>query len=251
MDKDLVYKWIGPDPSLADFVEGFWFLENRSGAVKEIVVLPDGRVDCILAQPITAPFYITLLGIGTLPDNVMITAGIKMCAISFKLPAVEYIFHHSVSRLLNTAAFLPAGFWDFNATDLVDLERFRKKATEKIRSAFPGQTDNRKLELFRLIYRSKGALTVKALSESVFWSSRQINRYFQQQFGLSLKTYCSILRFRASFQHLRAGKLFPEENFADQSHFIREVKKRSGVLPKELSRNQNDRFIQFTTLGAE
>ncbi|MBO9592623.1 MAG: helix-turn-helix transcriptional regulator [Niabella sp.] len=251
MSKDVAYEWMAPDPSLADFVEGFWHLENRSGAAKEVVILPDGRIDCILAQSITAPFHVTLLGIGTLPDNVMIAAGIKMCAISFKLPAAEYVFHQSVSPLLNTAAFLPAGFWGFNAADLEDLEQFCKRAAEKIRSALPLRMDNRKLELFRLIYRTKGAVSVKALSESVFWSSRQINRYFQQQFGLSLKAYCSILRFRASFQHLKAGKLFPEENFADQSHFIREVKKRSGVLPKELSRNQNDRFIQFTTLGTE
>ncbi|HWV29535.1 MAG TPA: hypothetical protein VN038_07775, partial [Dyadobacter sp.] len=46
----------------------------------------------------------------------------------------------------------------------------------------------------------------------------------------------------------REGRLFPDENYADQSHFIREIKKYAGVVPKELERNKNDRFIQFSTL---
>jgi AraC-like DNA-binding protein len=111
--------------------------------------------------------------------------------------------------------------------------------------------DPRKKNLFDLIYASNGAISVKELSEKICWSSRQINRYFQDTFGLSLKTYCNVMRFRSSFGHIKAGKLFPEENYADQSHFIREIRKYSGVVPKELARNRNDRFIQFSTLPAE
>jgi AraC-like DNA-binding protein len=108
--------------------------------------------------------------------------------------------------------------------------------------------DSRKKKLFDLIYASNGALTVKELSEKVFWSSRQISRYFNEQFGISLKAYCNILRFRASLQQIKAGKPFPEQDFADQTHFIKAVKKYSGVVPKELSKNQNDRFILLSTL---
>jgi AraC-like DNA-binding protein len=92
-------------------------------------------------------------------------------------------------------------------------------------------------------------LSVKELSEKVFWSSRQINRYFQQTFGISLKAYCNIFRFKSSLNHIKKGKLFPELNYADQNHFIREVKKMSGVTPKELSKNQNDRFILLSAIS--
>ena len=95
---------------------------------------------------------------------------------------------------------------------------------------------------------SNGEIGVRALSEKVFWSSRQINRYFTQQLGLSLKAYCSILRFRASLQHIAQGKLFPQLNFADQAHFIKQIKKFSGVVPKELSKNKNDRFVLLSVL---
>lgn len=249
MNNDLDFKFIKPANSLADFVESFWQLHNHSAHDKEIVVLPDGRIDLILSKSTTALFRIMLSGIETYPEPAVLKAGTIMFAISFKLPATEYVFHNSISSLLNYAAYQPAGFWDFTENDFKDFDLFCKKASEKIHSLLPKETDNRKTKLFKLIYASKGALTIKELSEKVFWSSRQINRYFNQQFGLSLKTYCNILRFRASLEHIAEGKLFPELNFTDQSHFIKEIKKFSGVVPKELLKNKNDRFIQFSALG--
>jgi len=99
-----------------------------------------------------------------------------------------------------------------------------------------------------LIFDSKGEMSVKELSEKVFWSSRQINQYFNQQFGMSLKAYCNILRFQASLSQIKEGKLFPQLNFYDQSHFIKEIKKHSGVSPKELYKNENSRFLQFLVI---
>ncbi len=248
MDNDLDFKLIKPDKSLSDFVESFWLLHNQSDSDKEIVVLPDGRVELTFSQSVTAPFHITLSGIETHPQKAMLTAKTLTFAISFKLPATEYIFHNSVSNLLNYAENLPADFWNFNANDLHDFDLFCKKTSQKIGSLLPKETDSRKRKLFDLIYSSKGSLTVKELSERVYWNSRQINHYFNQQFGLSLKAYCNILRFRASLEHIAQGKLFPELNFTDQSHFIKEIKKFSGVVPKELLKNKNDRFIQFSAL---
>jgi len=251
MDKDFIYKLARPDKSLSGFVESFWLLQNCSGGDKDVVILPDGRIDLFFAQSAREPFHITLSGLETQPDQATLATGTIMFAISFRLPAIEYIFRDTVSDLLDSAKHLPADFWGFNADDLQDFDRFCRKAAEKIRSLLPLETDNRKLQLFDLIYSSDGALTVQELAEKVFWSSRQINRYFNRQFGLPLKTYCNILRFRASFPDIREGKLFPQQNFADQSHFIKEVKKLAGVSPKVLQKNQDGRFIQFSTLAPE
>jgi AraC-like DNA-binding protein len=251
MDNDFEYKLIKPDKSLTDFVESFWLLQNHSNTNKDVVILPDGRVDLFFSQSATEPFHITLSGLETQPDQATLTTKTIMFAISFKMLATEYVFQNTISDLLDNATYLPADFWGFNSADLNDFELFCEKATQKIQSLLPKEIDNRKQKLFDLIYLSNGTITVKELSEKVFWSSRQINRYFNQQFGLSLKAYCNILRFRASFQHIKDGKLFPQQDFADQSHFIREVKKLSGVSPKELKRNQNDRFIQFSTLASK
>jgi AraC-like DNA-binding protein len=215
---------------------------------KEVILLPDGRIDLIFSQSAKEPFHVVLLGIGTHPEQIIIAEKTKIFAVSFNLLATEYILHQSVSKLLNSAKVLPIDFWNFNVDDLNDFEKFCEKISLKIKQELTLKIDERKLKLFDLIYSAKGSLTVKELSEKVIWSERQINRYFNQQFGISLKSYCGILRFRASFQHIKEGKLFPEQNFTDQSHFIKEIKKLSGFLPKELNQNKHDRFIQFSVL---
>lgn len=251
MNNSLDFKLIKPDKSLSDFVESFWLLYNPSDEDKEIVILPDGRIELTFSQSATSPFYITRSGLETHPEQATLAAKTLTFAISFKLLAMEYIFHNTVSSLLNDAEYLPADFWNFSANDLQDFNLFCKNATQKIQSLLPKEIDNRKRKLFDLIYSSKGSLSVNELSERVNWSNRQMNRYFHQQCGVSLKAYCTILRFRASLEHIAQGKFSPELNFSDQSHFIREVKKFSGVSPKELKRNQNDRFIQFSALNSK
>ena len=140
---------------------------------------------------------------------------------------------------------MPQDFWGFCIDDLNDFGEFCKKISKKIYSILPDKIDERKRQLFQLIFASNGEIPIKELSEKLLWSQRQINRYFNQQYGLSLKAYCKILRFQASLAHIKNGKLYPHLNFTDQSHFIKEVKQLSGVSPKELHKNKNDRFLQF------
>lgn len=250
-DKDWEYRFVQPQESLKDFVKGYWLLINHSGSDKEVIILPDGRIDLFFSKSDLEPFHITLSGLETQADQATLAAGSVLFAVSFKLLATEYILHNTVSNILDNARLLPDTYWDFHAGDLNAFDAFCEKAERKILSLLPDTIDSRKQKLFELLDASNGALGIAELSEQVAWSSRQINRYFKQQFGLSLKAYCNILRFRASFDHIKEGKLFPQQNFADQSHFIKEVKKLSGVSPKELKRNKNDRFIQFSTLQSE
>lgn len=251
MDKathDLQYRIVKPEKPLSDFVEHFWFLHNQSDTDKDTTGLPDGLVDIILFESAIEPFHIIQLGGLTQYEQAKVPAKSLMFCISFKLLAVEFILGETVSDIVNSGKTLPDGFWDFSKNDLLDFELFIEKATQKMLSLIPEKIDERKRQLFELIYETKGAITVKELSEKVFWSSRQINRYFNRQFGISLKAYCGILRFRASLEHIAKGRLFPEEHFFDQTHFIKEVKRFSGVAPKELSKNKNDRFILLSAI---
>jgi AraC-like DNA-binding protein len=248
MNNDIEVHTIKPDESLADFVESFWMIKNISGHNKEVIVLPDGRFDIIFSYSSGGDFHIMQMGLGTEPDKNTIPAGAVMFAVSFKLLAIEYLLDNKAGTLLNNAQRLPDNFWGVTKDDLGDFENVCRKISAKMRTLIKPDIDSRKQQLFELIYASNGSLPVKELSASVYWSSRQINRYFNEQFGLSLKTYNSILRFRASLQHIKKGKLYPQLNFADQAHFIKEIKKFAGVVPKELSKNQNDRFILLSAM---
>ncbi|TWF32787.1 helix-turn-helix protein [Chitinophaga polysaccharea] len=236
-------KSIQPVKGLADFVESFWMIRNDSAESKEIIVLPDGRFDIIFSATANEPFHATLRGLDTHPHQGVVPGQVTMFAVSFKLLAIEYLLDIKMAAVLNEGQRLPDGFWNMGPHDLEDFEGFCEKISATMLDRIESDIDNRKKELFDLIYASNGTLTVHELSDRVAWSRRQINRYFNEQFGLSLKAYCNIFRFKASLQQIKAGRLFPELNFADQTHFIKEIKKFSGVVPKELAKNQNGRFI--------
>ena len=245
---DIEYQCAKPEESLSDFVEEFWMLHNPNDSDKQVVILPDGRIDVFFTESATESFHITLLGIGTTPAKATIRAKRTTFAISFKPLATEYILKKSVSHLLDKGEDLPNDFWGLSSIDLKDFHLFCRKTTLHIKALLPTEFDGRKQKLFDLIYGSNGALSVAELSEKATWSSRQINRYFNHHYGIALKAYCNILRFRASFRQIKDGQLFPDQNFADQAHFIKEAKRLAGVNPKQLAQNQNDRFIQFSTL---
>jgi AraC-like DNA-binding protein len=248
MDNSFDYKFIPPELSIANFVESIGMFQNLSDQDKEVVILPDGRVDLFFWKTAAEPFQVILIGLETEPEQRIIPSQTLAFVISFKPLAVEYILKTPIADILNSARELPNNFWGINADDLKDFTVFYKEVSDKVSTLLPAVIDKRKLQLFNLIYASKGEMSVQALSQKVLWSSRQINRYFNLQLGLSLKSYCSILRFRASLEHIAQGKLFPELNFSDQTHFIKEIKRLSGVVPKELSKNKNDRFVLLSVL---
>lgn len=242
------YKIIKPATLLSDFVESFWMLKSNTDQDKEIVIVPDGRIDLIFSWSHKQPLHVMLMNLDLQASNETLSAGTIMFAVSLKLPALEYI----LDTFNITSGFpipMPDQFWGITTDDLKDFDRFVNRiSTEMLVILESKKIDGRKKKLFQLIYESKGAMTVAALAEQSYWTARQINRYFNERVGISLKEYCCILRFRASFAHLKENRLFPEENFADQAHFIKSIKKLSGVTPKEFSKNVNDRFIQFSAM---
>lgn len=244
MDEKLEYRLIKPDQSTADYVYCFSSLKNISSQ-KEGVVIPNGKIDLLFCKKNDNRLQIVLMGLETKPKPTPQLDIESFFAISFNPLATEYIFRQSVAEFVNSGIALSSDFWDFNIADLENFEMFCEKATQKIRSLLPKVIDERKLKLFNLIFETDGEINVRELSEKIGWEGRQINRYFKKQLGISLKYYCNILRFQASLFHIKDGNLYPQLNFTDQSHFIKEIKKLSGVSPKELFKNQNDRFLQF------
>jgi len=249
MKEILSFQLIEPDKALVDFVYCFSSLQNFS-IQREAVIIPNGRIDLIFSRTEDNLLQIALLGLETKPKYTSQEVT-NLYSVSFNPLAVEYLLGEFVAEIINKGKLLPDNFWDFNIEDLDNFTSFCEKISAKIYSLLPKEIDERKKKLFELIFSANGEVSIQELADKVFWSQRQINRYFNQQFGLSVKAYCKILRFQASLPHIKKGQLNPQLNFTDQSHFIKEVKQFSGVSPKELYRNKNDRFLQFLVYEAQ
>lgn len=247
MEHALDFKLIQPDESIKDFVCCFSSLRRFSNQ-HQAVIIPNGRIDLIFSKNKEGKLQVALLGLETQPKYPDQEVS-DFCSVSFNPLAIEYIIGFPVADIINSGKLMPDDFWGFTIGELDDFDVFCDTVTKKITSLLPEEVDARKRTLFELIFASNGEISIAELSGKIGWSQRQINRYFNQQFGLSLKAYCKILRFQASLSHIRDGKLYPQLNFTDQSHFIKEVKQLSGVSPKELHKNENGRFLQFLAYG--
>jgi len=244
------YKVIKPPASLSDFVESFWMLHSDTDQDRDIIILPDGRIDVIFSWSEKEPLHVMLMTLDLKASREILYAGTVMFAVSLKVPALEYILETSIK--MEYPVVMPDQFWGITTADFKDFDSFVNLISMRMLATLATKKlDRRKLSLFKLIYDTAGSMSVSAMSEISCWTARQINRYFNERVGISLKEYCGILKFRSSFGHLKEGRLFPEGNFTDQAHFIKSIKKLSGVTPKELSKNKNDRFIQFSVVPRE
>ena len=187
------YEELDTDKPLADFVKRFWKFSNPTADIQHYTILPDGYFDLIITISSNQLDNISLYGIWTKQFEVIIPANTTVLGITFKPVATDYILKQSIADILNSSKVLATTFWNIDKLSFNDFTNFVTQLSTTLSNI--NKTDNRKIETFNLLFNSLGSLTVEELSNKVFWNSRQINRYFKDRFGLSLKlmqTFCVV-----------------------------------------------------------
>lgn len=96
------------------------------------------------------------------------------------------------------------------------------------------------------IAASKGSITVKELERKTGYSSRWLNMKFNDKLGISPKNLCSIIRFKQYYQVYINSKEKPFSRndfynaYYDQSHFIKDFKRFTGLAPTKFEKQTND-----------
>jgi AraC-like DNA-binding protein len=234
---------------LSNFVKCFWMSDSEEEEGVH-TVLPDGYFDLLFHWIGGQLVNVSLTGTWTIPVDVSFTKNTRYFGIRFKLIASEYIFRESIEKIVDTSTSLPLDYWNTDPHLFDSLAVFSETMSRIIEKYLPryNEIDRRKFRLIQTLYDQNGDITVSELALRIGWSSRQINRWFNGQFGLSLKTFANILKCHAAYRHIAQGQFQPEKAYYDQAHFIKEVKRYTGTTPKELHKNKNDRFLQLTTL---
>ena len=100
-------------------------------------------------------------------------------------------------------------------------------------------TDRLTEQSVQYLYQNKTSSSLKHLASRLQVSQRYIQKLFVTKIGVSQKQFIRILRFQDTLQKLSERQssslttLAYENNFYDQSHFIREFKTFTGLRPSE------------------
>lgn len=102
------------------------------------------------------------------------------------------------------------------------------------------ETDKIIIEAVKLIYQSKGTIQIKELIDKLYISQSAFEKRFRKMVGTSAKKFASIIRFNSVLENLNEAKSLTEicyeNNFFDQSHFIKDFKQFTGSTPENFKR---------------
>jgi len=244
------YEEVKTEGHLSNFIKCFWTSETSQQSI-EHTILPNGYFDLIVEIKNGKTDKIKLTGIWTIPIDIKIASNTKIFAVRFKPLATELLENINLKALLNSFTIVQNTILNLDTLSFDSFSKF----TRHIERHFESQIQQsrticlKKISLFQHIFK-KETFKVQELSEKSFWTSRQINRYFNSAYGISLKTYLNIVRCNLTYKSIVRKESYHQSEYFDQAHYIKNTKKYTGVSPKELSRNENDRFLQLLTLKA-
>jgi len=241
-----------PAEKIADFVDSILVVENKN--VKNTFSLPlfaNGK-PTLLFQTTKGTIksssnYLTLFGQTVLPDKITLTDNFTLIAYFFRPFALNSLFGFSAKELTDNPINLNL-VKQQNATILEEKLLYSTTLAESIAILNDFifdliskiQTDNRiaKYATMQIIENPSKDILRKTQNE-LYVTERSFQRMFDEKVGVSPNLYRRIAQFHSAFQQLNQKhfKLFThialENDYADQSHYIRAFKEFTHMTPKE------------------
>ncbi|HZY35198.1 MAG TPA: helix-turn-helix transcriptional regulator [Mucilaginibacter sp.] len=242
------YTEFTPHPALAPYIDAYWTATGDATGMRTEKILPDGCIDIIfnLGPDCLSENNTFLLNsgqaylIGTMTQfkETLMTPETRLLGIRFK-PAAFTVFYEypSLEKLTDTTVALDKKL----APDIKSAANypiayldhfFLKKLSKPKRSILP---------IISGIQESKGQLSVKMLAEKYFTTTRQLERAFNQQMGISPKEFINLVRYQTTFREIKNNhtqksllQIAFECGYYDHSHLSNEIKRYTGLAPAQL-----------------
>ena len=249
MENENTYLEVKPSIELEAFVHSFWMHRNSADKPEVMTIFPDSffKIIFIVQEGLIISYFMT--GLWTEQKEFTTPRGASIYGCRLKILAPEYLINKEVASILNSFAQLDLSYLNIRNFDLSDFSKIANQWEQELIKIKPEKhVHENKLRLTQLLDKMKGSISTTQVSDQIYWSNRQINRYLKKHLGITLKKYLNIQKCYDAYLHIREGRFFPEKDYFDQAHYIREVKKHTGETPTSLHNQQNDRFIQLKNI---
>jgi AraC-like DNA-binding protein len=259
----MYYRTFPPPPALEPFVDCIWVLAGaaREGGSESEIVLPDGKTELIVH--FGDDFLKAEIDTATGQE-----AFVRQARVLMSGQLTRRILLKPVGEIgVVSARFHPAGaarFFDLPYEDIVDqvvdFAVYEKDLAATLHRDMTAAADHEhRVETMRdllasllireseedvfvrqacrYITQSQGEYSVQDLVKLIGFSERQLERKFKKQVGITPKVLARIMRFQKFLALTQTTKELTLTDAAlacgyyDQSHFIRDFTKFSGVSP--------------------
>ncbi|HMH22788.1 MAG TPA: helix-turn-helix transcriptional regulator [Puia sp.] len=258
---------------LKRYVRYFWTLESTDGnsEARTFRTMADGCPGIIFQHPDDGAFHMEnkplpgmiLYGQTTKHAELCLTGNFNTIGIYFYPHALKAVFGVNAEELtddcmdLNLTGgtkdfFLPEQLSDA-ASALGQIEILTDYLCLQV-----GKNDRQPDELMQYavsqLIHTKGNISLGALQNELRITERSFERRFKRHVGISSKLFSRICRFQASLAQLRnsdydkLSDIAFENEYADQSHFIRSFKEFAGVSPNRYQEDYNEVVENFSEL---
>ena len=266
---EIQFHHIEPHYLLKNYIPKMWLFESSGKIATEDLklVVPNGNLKLtvsfqngIVAEINGKPFssksgQITLTGLVDVPVILDVDEDIPTRTLGVEFnPRGAYRFFRLPLNSIQNQIHSIEDLWGNLGTGLVRAIQYGQTVSEKIHLLQQfliqqlGLHDEDPIFEYCVesIFASKGKIPVKELERKTGYSSRWLNMKFQHKLGVSPKNLASIVRFKQYYQAWINGdeKHFFKndyyELYYDQSHFIKDFKRFTGLPPTQFERSVND-----------
>lgn len=249
---EVIYREHKPSKDLDKFIHSYWMHHNGLESATERSIVPDSFFKIVIIVQDGKVVRYFMSGLWTEQKSFTILPKATVYGCRLRILAPEYLIQEQVADILNGTKLLDQTYLNIESFDLSDFDKLVTQwETEFKKIISKDKVKDNKLRLAEILDKTQGSISASDIAGLIDWRNQQINRYLKKYLGVTLKPYLNIQKIYRAYLDIRDGKFFPEQDYYDQAHFIREVKQHTGETPSTLHKAQNDRFIQLKHINKE
>lgn len=214
------------------------FGQIEAKGVANNIIIPDGCIDLVIDYDSK---QIGLSGMAKTDFNFKVKSNNLYLGARFFPGTIYKLFEMSCEKIMDNYINIQ------NIDNNFDIERFFSLSIEEsyryikyyIKMKQNEHEDFYYKDLFLDLYKNNEIMSVKELASKLNISSRQLQRVFLREYGLTPSMTLSVIRFQKSLKHLieNIDKISLVESsfyYYDQAHFNKDIRKNIGITPLNL-----------------